>query len=80
MVRKARIRLTSTDYNKLEEVCEELKERDMTKNIPVIILSARASMEDKLKAMDKGVDDYIVKPFDPRELKARIKMRLKPSY
>ena len=52
----------------------------MTKNIPVIILSAKASMEDKLKAMDKGVDDYIVKPFDPRELKARIKMRLKPSY
>ncbi len=61
------------------KVCEELKERDITKNIPVIILSAKASMEDKLKAMDMGIDDYIVKPFDPRELRARIKMRLKPN-
>ena len=57
-------------------VCEELKEHDSTKNLPIIILSAKTSVDDKLKAMDLGIDDYIIKPFDPRELKARIKMRL----
>lgn len=58
-------------------VCEELKEHDSTKDMPIIILSAKTSVEDKLKAMDLGIDDYMVKPFDPRELNARIRMRLK---
>ena len=58
-------------------VCEELKEHDSTKDLPIIILSAKASIDDKLKAIGFGVDDYMVKPFDPRELEARIKMRLK---
>ncbi len=61
------------------KVCEELKEHDSTKDIPIIILSAKASVDDKLRAMDMGIDDYIVKPFDPRELNARIKMRLKQN-
>jgi PleD family two-component response regulator len=60
-------------------VCEELKEHDSTKNLPIIILSAKASVDDKLKAIGLGIDDYMVKPFDPRELEARIKMRLKPT-
>ena len=60
-------------------VCEELKEHDSTKNLPIIILSAKTSVDDKLKAMDLGIDDYIIKPFDPRELKARIKMRLREA-
>lgn len=58
-------------------VCKELKEHDSTKNLPIIILSAKASVDDKLKAIGLGIDDYMIKPFDPRELKARIKMRLK---
>jgi CheY-like chemotaxis protein len=58
-------------------VCKELKEHDSTKNLPIIILSAKASIDDKLKAIGFGVDDYMIKPFDPRELEARIKMRLK---
>jgi PleD family two-component response regulator len=57
-------------------VCKELKKHDNTKNIPIIILSAKAGIDDKLKAMDLGINDYIVKPFDPRELRARIKMIL----
>ena len=61
------------------KVCEELKEHDSTKNIHIIILSAKVSVDDKLKAMCLGIDDYIIKPFDPRELEARIKMRLKPT-
>lgn len=58
-------------------VCKELKEHDSTKNLPIIILSAKATIEDKLKAIGFGIDDYMIKPFDPRELEARIKMRLK---
>jgi PleD family two-component response regulator len=57
-------------------VCEELKKHDSTKDLPVIILSAKTSVDDKLKAMGLGIDDYMTKPFDPRELEARIKMRL----
>jgi len=61
------------------KVCEELKEHDPTKDIPIIILSAKVSVEDKLKAMSMGICDYIVKPFDPRELEARIKMALRQT-
>ena len=60
-------------------VCEELKKHEYTKDIPVIILSARTSLDDKLKAMEIGINDYIGKPFDPRELEARIKMVLKQT-
>ena len=60
-------------------VCEELKIHDSTKNLPVIILSAKTSVDDKLKAMGLGIDDYMTKPFDPRELEARINMRLKQT-
>ena len=58
-------------------VCKKLKEHDSTKNLPIIILSAKVSIDDKVKAMGLGIDDYMTKPFDPRELEARIKMRLK---
>jgi len=60
-------------------VCEEIKKNTSTQNIPIIILSAKTSVEDKIKAMEMGIDDYMVKPFDPRELKARIKMAMKSS-
>ncbi len=58
-------------------VCEELKEHDSSKDLPIIILSAKISVDDKVKAMGLGIDDYMIKPFDPRELEARIRMRLK---
>ena len=61
------------------KVCEQMKEHDSSKDIPIIVLSAKASVDDKLKAINLGIDDYVVKPFDPRELMARIKLRLKPS-
>ena len=60
-------------------VCEELKKNDSTKNVPIIILSAKAGVDDKIKAIGLGIDDYMIKPFDPRELEARILMRLKPA-
>lgn len=58
-------------------VCEELRKHNATKYLPIIILSAKTSVEDKLKAMDIGISDYIGKPFDIRELEARIQMALK---
>ncbi len=56
-----------------------LKEMKKVKNIPVIILSARSEEYDKLIGFDLGTDDYLTKPFSPKELIARIKAILKRS-
>lgn len=53
------------------------KEINKTKNIPVIMLSARSEEYDKLFGFEIGVDDYVVKPFSPKELMARVKAVLK---
>jgi signal transduction histidine kinase/ligand-binding sensor domain-containing protein/DNA-binding response OmpR family regulator len=49
-----------------------LREDPELEFIPVILLTARASTESRMKGLREGVDDYLVKPFDPRELKARV--------
>ena len=49
------------------------KIKAINKNIPVIMLSARKEEEDKLQGFDYGIDDYVTKPFSPKELMARIK-------
>lgn len=54
--------------------CKEIKK---IKNIPVIMLSARGEEYDKLFGFEIGVDDYVVKPFSPKELMARIKVVIK---
>ncbi len=54
--------------------CKEIKK---IKNIPVIMLSARGEEYDKLFGFEVGVDDYVVKPFSPKELMARIKVAIK---
>lgn len=54
--------------------CKEIRK---LKNIPVIMLSARGEEYDKLFGFELGIDDYIVKPFSPKELLARIKVVLK---
>lgn len=59
-----------------EAVCRELKERA---DIPVVILTAKASEEERLAGFALGADDYIVKPFSPRELVARVQAVLKRS-
>lgn len=61
-------------------VCQELKKNAATKNLPIIILSAKTDVDDKLNAMEVGINDYITKPFDPRELEARIKMVLRMDF
>ena len=51
--------------------CKNIKK---IRNVPIIILSARTEESDKLYAFDLGIDDYVTKPFSPRELMARIKV------
>lgn len=59
------------------EFARALRRDDLTRELPVIMLTARAMEDDKVLGLDSGVDDYITKPFSPRELVARIKALLR---
>ncbi len=61
------------------ELARRLRKDDHTRHLPIIMLTARGEESDKLKSFDSGVDDYIVKPFSPRELIARVKALLRRS-
>jgi two-component system alkaline phosphatase synthesis response regulator PhoP len=58
-------------------VCRTINSKDETKGIPIIMLSARGEELDKVLGLEMGADDYITKPFSPRELVARVKARLR---
>ncbi|MBN8704654.1 MAG: response regulator [Bacteroidetes bacterium] len=59
------------------EVARELKADETTKLIPVILLTAKSELDDKLAGFESGIEDYITKPFDFRELNARIKSQIR---
>lgn len=59
------------------ELAKRLRSDKRTKTIPIIMLTARSEEQDKLAGLDTGADDYITKPFSPRELNARIKAVLR---
>jgi diguanylate cyclase (GGDEF)-like protein len=59
------------------EVCTRLKSDAATRNVPVIFLTAAATPEQKLRGLELGATDYIAKPFDPAELKARVRATLR---
>lgn len=64
------------------EVCRRLRARSETRNIPIIMLTARGEETDRIRGLDTGADDYIVKPFSMSELSARIRAvlrRLRPG-
>jgi two-component system phosphate regulon response regulator PhoB len=54
------------------EVCRRLRRLPETKNIPIIMMTARGEETDRIRGLDTGADDYITKPFSPKEMLARI--------
>ena len=59
------------------DVCKALKQNEKTASIPIIMLTAKSSEADKVVGLELGADDYITKPFSPRELVARVKAVLR---
>jgi len=59
------------------EVCKQLKKQDQSSNIPIIMLTARAEESERILGLELGADDYVTKPFSPRELVARVKAVLR---
>jgi len=58
-------------------VCRELRQAESVQDVPVIMLTARAEERDRVKGLDTGADDYVVKPFSLHELKSRINAQLR---
>ncbi|MGH6949092.1 MAG: phosphate regulon transcriptional regulator PhoB [Kiloniellales bacterium] len=61
------------------EVCRQLRRLPATREVPIIILTARGEEGDKVRGLDSGADDYITKPFSPAELIARIRAVMRRS-
>ena len=54
------------------EVCRRLRREKQTAHVPIIMLTAREAEDDRIRGLDTGADDYVTKPFSPRELIARV--------
>ena len=64
------------------EVCRRLRRRSATANVPIIMLTARGEESDRIRGLETGADDYVTKPFSPRELVARVSAvlrRIRPA-
>jgi two-component system, OmpR family, phosphate regulon response regulator PhoB len=64
------------------EVCRRLRSRQETRNVPIIMLTARGEESDRIRGLDTGADDYLTKPFSMMELLARLRAvmrRIRPS-
>ena len=59
------------------EVCRILRTREESATVPIIMLTARASEADRVRGLDIGADDYVTKPFSPRELAARVRAAIR---
>ena len=59
------------------EICRRLRRETATRGLPIIMLTAKADEVDKVVGLEVGADDYVVKPFSPRELIARVKALLR---
>ncbi|MBI4367990.1 MAG: response regulator [Candidatus Omnitrophica bacterium] len=62
------------------EICKILKQDDQTSAIPIVMLTAKSQEADKVLGLELGADDYITKPFSPRELVARVKAVLRRAH
>ena len=61
------------------EVCRQLRKREESASVPIIMLTARGEEEDRIRGLKTGADDYVTKPFSPRELMARVEALLRRS-
>jgi two-component system, cell cycle response regulator len=61
-------------------VCKSLKDNPATQHIPIIFLSSVTTTQEKIRGLDLGACDYIAKPFDPAELRARVRATLRTKY
>ncbi|WP_017928554.1 phosphate regulon transcriptional regulator PhoB [Limimaricola hongkongensis] len=61
------------------EICRRIKARPETRDLPIIMLSARSEEVDRVRGLETGADDYVVKPYSVTELMARVKARLRRS-
>ncbi len=59
------------------QLCQALKEESLLATLPIIMLTSRAEVSDKVTGINSGADDYLTKPFEPAELTARVKMILR---
>lgn len=62
------------------DVCEKIKQQDITRFVPVVMVTALGGLEDKIKAIGAGADDFLTKPISGVELAARVKSLLKAKY
>ncbi len=62
------------------EICRQIRQNPMHKDMPVIMLTARTEESDRVRGLRTGADDYVVKPFSPKELIARINAVMRRSY
>lgn len=62
-----------------EDVCRQLRAREATAHIPVIMLTAKARPEERVAGLEIGADDYLTKPFSPRELVLRLRLLIQKS-
>ena len=81
MVKKSTPDLLITDFKMPricgDEVCRILKQDILIQHMPIIMLTGKGEVIDKIEGINAGADDYIVKPFEPQELVARVKMVLR---
>jgi two-component system phosphate regulon response regulator PhoB len=61
------------------EVCRQIRRKPETRDVPVIMLTARGEEADRVRGLDSGADDYVAKPFSPAELVARVRAVLRRS-
>ncbi len=62
------------------ELCQKLRNEAPTQALPIVMLTAKSSEVDRILGLEMGADDYVVKPFSPRELVARIRAVLRRSH
>lgn len=65
------------------EICRRIRRNPETRDVPIIILTARGEEDDRIRGLEAGADDYVVKPFSPSELVARVRAvlrRTRPAF